>query len=262
MTLNLYRFWLPISVLFHIVLYLAIQFVPIQAASLPGAKAITVDLVQVNDAVNTPSVEKPVPPPPPPVIVTPEVKYIDQTNTGKVNIAGGLKVTNASPKSSQHPGPKIPGKPLGPVGIGKSLTRSKAPDVMTSNNSHDETPIAPPGSLNPGTGGPGNLPEGGGSGDGGETRGVSVMNIYKSTYPKNAINEGRNGVVSVLIAIDENGRPTSVDIMKSSGSNDLDSAAKRWAMRSTFKNAVKNGSAVSSSIAVKYVFHGTTVDVQ
>lgn len=238
MTLNLYRIWLPISVLFHIMLYLAIQFVPIQAASLPGAKAITVDLVQLNETSNVPA-EQTLPTPVTPKI-QPSTEIQVRTNKGRVNTPGGITVTSTNPRSSQFPGPKITGKPKGAVGLGTSLKRSKATDVMTSNNSQEETPIAPPGSLNPGTGGPGNLPEGGGSGDGGETRGVSTLNLYIPLYPKNALNERREGDVIVLVSVDEDGK-LAADVTKGSGSPDLDKTAIRAALKSSYGIALKNG---------------------
>lgn len=68
------------------------------------------------------------------------------------------------------------------------------------------------------------------------------------SYPKEAIDQNIQGKVKLLANIDVNGNVESISIIQSSGSGILDQAAKRWFKKLQFFPALKDSSAVPSTI--------------
>lgn len=66
----------------------------------------------------------------------------------------------------------------------------------------------------------------------------------KPVYPRKSLREGIEGKVTLLISVDERGIPEKIDIAKSSGSFDLDNAARAAAGRCVFVPQTVNGTPV------------------
>lgn len=64
-------------------------------------------------------------------------------------------------------------------------------------------------------------------------------------YPRNALRDGIEGTVVLEVTVDENGKPIDVVIATSSGSRELDRAAREQVLRAwRFQPAMQNGHAV------------------
>jgi protein TonB len=68
----------------------------------------------------------------------------------------------------------------------------------------------------------------------------------KPVYPRKSLREGIEGKVTLLISVDERGIPDQIEISKSSGSFDLDNAARAAAGRCVFVPQTVNGAPVKS----------------
>ncbi|HET7562412.1 MAG TPA: energy transducer TonB [Rhodanobacteraceae bacterium] len=74
-------------------------------------------------------------------------------------------------------------------------------------------------------------------------------------YPVNAIRGGIQGTVLLKVLVDTSGKPVDVKIQRSSGSRDLDSAARTHVLASwRFHPAVHNGHAVEAWVLVPVKF--------
>lgn len=81
-----------------------------------------------------------------------------------------------------------------------------------------------------------------------------IKQQFKPIYPRRALRDGIQGTVTLLIHVDENGVPTKVEVVKSSGNFDLDNAARNAAMKSTFVPQMQNGVAVKAQGLQDIVF--------
>lgn len=77
-------------------------------------------------------------------------------------------------------------------------------------------------------------------------------------YPQAALRGGVQGTVIVRVDIGADGRPTRVDIARSSGSRELDRAAQRAVEGWRFEPALKRGRPVSSVLEVPVEFRADT----
>lgn len=66
----------------------------------------------------------------------------------------------------------------------------------------------------------------------------------KPVYPRKSLREGIEGKVTLLISVDERGIPEKIEIARSSGSFDLDNAARAAAGRCVFVPQTVNGAPV------------------
>ena len=68
----------------------------------------------------------------------------------------------------------------------------------------------------------------------------------KPVYPRKSLREGIEGKVTLLIGVDEHGIPEKIEVANSSGSFDLDNAARAAAGRCVFVPQTVNGTPVKS----------------
>jgi len=73
-------------------------------------------------------------------------------------------------------------------------------------------------------------------------------------YPAIALRHGEGGKVVLQVRIDENGRPTDVDVARRSGSRELDRAAIQAVREWRFKPAIQNGKPVPSVVELPIDF--------
>lgn len=73
-------------------------------------------------------------------------------------------------------------------------------------------------------------------------------------YPARALRRGESGEVLLRIHVDARGRPAQVDVASSSGSRDLDRAARTAARRWRFRPAMSGGNPVPGVVDVPITF--------
>lgn len=76
----------------------------------------------------------------------------------------------------------------------------------------------------------------------------------KPTYPRKALRDQIQGTVSMLLTVDERGIPIDIQVTKSSGNFELDTAAKVNAMKYRFIPYQANGIAVKMKTTLDIVF--------
>jgi protein TonB len=75
--------------------------------------------------------------------------------------------------------------------------------------------------------------------------GVEYLHKPEPVYPPVAQRMGEEGRVTLRVLVNENGRPTQVDVQKSSGSPRLDEAARQAVLRAMFKPHIEDGKATA-----------------
>lgn len=96
---------------------------------------------------------------------------------------------------------------------------------------------------------------GGGAGDGGgRLCPVRYRRNPAPAYPASALREHREGVVLLLVKVSAEGRPTSVEVRRGSGTRLLDEAAVRAVRRWRFDPARMGGKSVASDVEVPVRF--------
>jgi protein TonB len=82
----------------------------------------------------------------------------------------------------------------------------------------------------------------------------AVFHNRPPAYPEEAVVNGEQGTVVLLIHVSPVGRPAAVDVLRSSGHFSLDNAARDAVSRWRFLPAVKDGQPVASDMTMGFVF--------
>jgi protein TonB len=85
--------------------------------------------------------------------------------------------------------------------------------------------------------------------------GVEYLQAPAPEYPPIARRMGEEGRVTLRVLVNENGRPTRVDVQKTSGSPRLDEAARQAVLHAMFKPHIEDGKAISVYAIVPITFH-------
>ena len=85
--------------------------------------------------------------------------------------------------------------------------------------------------------------------------GVEYLQAPAPEYPPLARRMGEEGRVTLRVLVNENGRPTRVDVQKTSGSPRLDEAARQAVLRAMFKPHIEDGRATTVYAIVPITFH-------
>jgi protein TonB len=85
--------------------------------------------------------------------------------------------------------------------------------------------------------------------------GVEYLQAPAPEYPPIARRMGEEGRVTLRVLVNENGRPTRVDVQKTSGSSRLDEAARQAVLHAMFKPHIEDGKAISVYAIVPITFH-------
>ncbi|HEY3378946.1 MAG TPA: energy transducer TonB [Armatimonadota bacterium] len=83
---------------------------------------------------------------------------------------------------------------------------------------------------------------------------ASVTVFPPLSYPKDALNESREGVVIVTADVDEAGKLASVEVQQGAGSADFDRSAVRAVQRATFTPALFDGHPTRGEVRLQVVF--------
>lgn len=87
------------------------------------------------------------------------------------------------------------------------------------------------------------------------TSGVEYLRPPEPEYPPLSRRMGEEGRVTLRVLVNESGRPTRVDVQKTSGSPRLDEAARQAALRAMFKPHIEDGKAITVYVIVPITFH-------
>ena len=180
-------------------------------------KEIFVSLITVD---NTPEPPPPEPQPTPPKPVPPVVK---KTVTPPLVIP----VINKAPSEQAITAPPVPPQPPAPP---KPVVVAPAPEPAP--------PAPPPPPSQPKT----------------ISTGVQYLRAPEPEYPALARRMGEEGRVTLRVLVNENGRPTRVDVQKTSGSPRLDEAARQAVLRAMFKPHIEDGRATTVYAIVPITF--------
>lgn len=86
------------------------------------------------------------------------------------------------------------------------------------------------------------------------TRGVEYLREPQPEYPDSAREEGHEGTVILRVLVDEHGKPSSVDVVRSSGFGNLDESGRAAARGALFKPYLEDGHGVSVYVIVPLRF--------
>jgi protein TonB len=87
-----------------------------------------------------------------------------------------------------------------------------------------------------------------------ETANMTVSRRVDPIYPAGSRRDGEQGTGMFRVLVDEKGRPTQVEVLKSSGFPRLDEAAMQAIRKWSFKPAMQNSQAVQSWTRVQVAF--------
>jgi protein TonB len=154
-----------------------------------------------------------------------------------------------APSTAPEPERKKPSSPGGPA-----ETAPAPPRILTSKTGAEPAGDTGEGSEATGPGGQQQEPAG-------PTRGPGVVGGPAPVYPKDALDRGLEGRVTVKALIAADGSVSSVEIAESSGHPLLDQAAARAVRRGwTFDPALENGEPAAGSATVTFQFTSGQVE--
>ncbi|MDP3497720.1 MAG: energy transducer TonB [Candidatus Nitrotoga sp.] len=201
-------------------LYQTEQVLPKAEQGLP--KEVFVSLITVD---NTP---EPMPPEPQPTPPNP-VPVVKQTITPPPVIP----VINRTPSEQAITTPPVP--PQSPVPPQPAVVAPPAEPVPSA----PPMPAPPPPPSQPKT----------------VSIGVEYLQAPAPEYPPLARRMGEEGRVTLRVLVNETGRPTRVDVQKTSGSPRLDEAARQAVLHAMFKPHIEDGRATTVYAIVPITFH-------
>ncbi len=206
------------SVAFHALALIAIGLLAMRAPAPPAEVLIPVELTvsgQVDKQLELPGGGKPVAPATQTVI--------------------SAALSRPTPKSASSPG-------------GRAKAAPAPPRILTSKKGIEPVGATGSGREASGTGGQSDQPAG-------PTKGPGIVGGPVPIYPKDALDGGLEGRVSLSVTVGQDGSVSKVAVATSSGHQILDDAAVRAVKRGwSFEPALKNGKPVASAIAVTFEF--------
>ncbi len=188
----------------------------------------------------------------PPVLIPIELTMAEAAADGLLLGAGGQpdapKRTSESAAAKREPAKEQPSS-----SGGRAKSAPAAPKLLTAKSGTE--PAGPEG-VGADAAGPGGEEEK----PAGPTRGPGIVGGPEPVYPKDALDQGLEGRVSLSVLVSADGSASSVAVAKSSGHELLDRAAVR-AVKSgwTFRSALENGEPVEGKCAVTFVFSSAKV---
>jgi TonB family protein len=191
----------------------------------------------------------------PEILIPIELSLVGETG-GQVQLGGGGR-PEAEPKEASVSSTKSEPVTEKPSSKGESPKAAPAPPkLLTSEKGEEPSVPVGEGDEAAGPGGPEEKPAG-------PTRGPGAMDGAAPIYPKDALDRGLEGKVSVSVSVAGDGSVSSVSVAGSSGHDVLDQAAMRAVRRDwRFLPALENGQPTSGSIIVTFEFASGKVEVK
>ncbi len=191
----------------------------------------------------------------PEVLIPIELSLVGEAG-GQVELGGGGR-PEAEPKEAPAPSPGREPSAKKPSSKGEAPKPAPAPPkVLTSEKGEEPAGPVGEGEEAAGPGGPEKKPAG-------PTRGPGVMGGAAPTYPKDALDRGLEGKVSLAVVVAPDGSVSSISVAQSSGHHILDQAAVRAVKRDwQFQAALKDGEATSGSVTVTFEFSSGKVETK
>lgn len=227
------RYWLPLSIVTHLVLLVLMQIFPMsiaQGGQGERLQEVTVLNTDPNDYTPVPPDQKPQAEPP--------VRHREPLHAVKLGVAHPKTPNGTSASDIVNPMPGPGHKPTAP------------PKLMSSPGGRW---AAAPG-LDGGTGNNGTDP-----GPSGPSTGAAAHGGPNPGYPKLAEERGAEGTVVISVNVSATGGIAGLSVARSSGDSDLDNAALRAARSWHFSPAVTNGRAASGTVTIRFRFANGTV---
>jgi periplasmic protein TonB len=160
---------------------------------------------------------------------------------------GGQPEARAKPAMTASVQAKLQPKPPSSAG-GPAKAAPAPPRILTSRKGVEPSGPVGRGREAAGPGGQADVPAG-------PTQGPGLVGGPTPVYPKDALDEGLEGTVSLAVAVAGDGSVTKVTVAKSSGHRLLDEAALRALKRGwAFQPALKSGKPTAGTITVTFVF--------
>ena len=169
-------------------------------------------------------------------------------------VLGGGGRPDAPPRESSTPTttPKPQTRRASSPG-GTARAAPAPPRVLTAKTGVEPSGPVGAGSEATGPGGEKEVPAG-------PSYGPSIVGGPLPIYPKDAMDRGISGTVTLVVAVGSDGAVTSVLIAKSSGHKMLDDAAVRAVQKGwAFKGGMDKGKPAPGKVTVTFVFSGSSV---
>jgi len=173
---------------------------------------------------------------------------------GQIELGGGGH-PEAAPKEAEHPSTAPePAKEQPSSKGGEAKAAPAAPKILTSDKGAEPAGPVAAGAEAEGAGGEQKKPAG-------PTKGPGVLGGTPPIYPKDALDRGLEGKVSLSVTVAANGSVSSVSVAQSSGHELLDAAAIRAVKRDwKFQPGLKEGEPASGSVTVTFEFTSGKVE--
>ena len=168
---------------------------------------------------------------------------------------GGGGHPEAAPKETSHPSTAPEPTKEQPSSKGGTAKAAPAPPkILTSTKGTEPAGPVGAGKDAAGPGGEEDKPAG-------PTKGPGVLGGTPPIYPKDALDRGLEGKVSLSVVVAEDGSVSSVSVAQSSGHEMLDAAAVRAMKRDwRFQPGLKEGKPAAGSVTVTFEFTSGKVE--
>ncbi|MFB3880295.1 MAG: energy transducer TonB [Armatimonadota bacterium] len=181
-----------------------------------------------------------------PEVLIPIELTVSEQSADRLDLGGGRpeavevrKAASATPRAAARP-PSSPG--------GRAKAAPAAPRILTSKKGKEPAGATGAGRDLAGPGGQTDEPAG-------PTRGPGVSGGLPPVYPKDALDQGLEGTVTVTISVAADGSVKSLSVTRSSGHKLLDDAALRAVKTGwTVTPALQKGKPAAGTVSVTFVF--------
>jgi TonB family protein len=183
-----------------------------------------------------------------PSILIPIELTVTEGEAGNLELGGGGE-PKAEPRNLESPSTAVKPEQSKPSSAGgKAKPAPAPPKVLTSEKGEEPSGAVNVGKEESGEGGQAEAPKG-------PTRGPGVIGGPSPIYPKDALDRGLEGRVTLVVSVGADGSISSISVKESTGHDVLDQAAVR-AVRNgwIFEVGLKDGAPVSGEAAVTFEF--------
>jgi protein TonB len=189
-----------------------------------------------------------------PEVLIPIELTVSEQAADRLDLGGGQPdalPTKPAVSTAPRPAAKPPSSPGG-----HAKAAPAAPRMLTSRKGDEPAGATGAGRDRAGPGGQADQPAG-------PTKGPGIVGGPTPVYPKDALDGGLEGRVSLSVTVAADGSVSGVAVAKSSGHQILDDAAVRAVKRGwSFQPALKNGKPAAGTITVTFEFAAGKVQPQ
>ena len=189
-----------------------------------------------------------------PEVLIPIELTVSEQAADRLDLGGG-KPDALETKAAASTAPRAAAKPPSSPG-GRAKAAPAAPRILTSRKGAEPAGATGAGRDRAGPGGQSDQPAG-------PTKGPGIVGGLPPVYPKDALDGGLEGRVSLSVTVATDGSVSTVAVAKGSGHQILDDAAVRAVKRGwSFQPALKNGKPAAGTITITFEFSAGKVQPQ